>query len=153
MDIRLAKLSDASDISRLIKRLTHFFTVDPQGIGAENFLSSLEPSSIAKLISASNYKYYVGIQGDEIVGTVAIRDNSHLFHLFVVESLHGQGKGKLLWQYAKAAALNAGNAGIFTVNSTVFGVRVYETFGFTAVGPKTESRGIAFVPMSLNETV
>lgn len=152
MDIRLAKPSDAPDISRLIKRLTRFFTVDLQGVGAEGFLSSLEPSSISKLITASNYKYYVGLQGEEMVGTVAIRDSSHLFHLFVVESLHGQGKGSLLWQYAKTAAMNAGNAGRFTVNSTVFGVSVYESFGFRAVGPKTESMGIAFVPMVLNQT-
>ena len=85
------------------------------------------------------------------MGVVAIRDNSHLFQLFVIESLHSQGKGTLLWHHAKAAAIHAGNPGRFTVNSTVFGVPVYKTFGFKAVGPKTETKGIAFVPMLLDQ--
>jgi GNAT superfamily N-acetyltransferase len=152
MDIRLAQPSDAPDISRLISQLTRFFTVDTKGAGAESFLSGLEPSAISRLVTAPNFRYHVGIDGDEVVGVVAIRDNFHLFHLFVVESLHGQGRGTLLWHYAKAAAIDAGNPGRFTLNSTVFGVPVYETFGFKAVGPKAETRGIAFVPMLLDQT-
>jgi GNAT superfamily N-acetyltransferase len=151
MDIRLAKPTDVPGISRLVIRLTHFFTVDPRGFGAEDFLSSLAPPEIMKLVTASNFRYYVGLQGDEIVGAVAIRDHTHLFHLFVDESLHGQGKGALLWNHAKAAALDAQNTGRFTVNSTVFGVPVYESFGFKAVGPKTETKGIAYVPMVLSQ--
>ena len=151
MDIRLAQASDAPDISRLISQLTRFFTVDPKGVGAESFLSGLEPSSISRLVTAPNFRYYVGLQREEMVGVVAIRDNSHLFQLFVIESLHSQGKGTLLWHHAKAAAIHAGNPGRFTVNSTVFGVPVYETFGFKAVGPKTETKGIAFVPMLLDQ--
>ena len=151
MDIRLAQASDAPDISRLISQLTRFFTVDPKGVGAESFLSGLETSSISRLVTAPNFRYHVGLQGEEMVGVVAIRDNFHLFHLFVIESLHSQGKGTLLWLYAKAAAIHAGNPGRFTVNSTVFGVPVYKTFGFKAVGPKTETKGIAFVPMQLDQ--
>jgi predicted GNAT family N-acyltransferase len=70
-----------------------------------------------------------------------------LFHLFVAEHLQGQGIGKLLWNHAKDAATTAGNPGRFTVNSTEFGVTVYESFGFVSTGPKTETNGIAFIPM------
>ncbi|TXT39946.1 MAG: acetyltransferase [Comamonadaceae bacterium] len=153
MDIRLATPSDAPGISRLITRLARFFTVDPSGLGAEGFLSSLQPSSIVKLVTAANYTYYVGHEGEDMVGTVALRDNSHLFHLFVAEDFHRQGKGRHLWEHAKAAAMEAGNTGRFTVNSTVFGVPAYESLGFKVVGPKTETLGIAYVPMVLDSTV
>lgn len=96
MDIRLATPFDAPAISCLVKGLTHFFTLEPSGIGAEGFLSSLEPTSISKLVTAPNFKYYVGHENDAMIGTVAVRDNSHLFHLFVVEEFHGQGRGRLL---------------------------------------------------------
>jgi len=152
MDIRLATPCDAPAISRLVKGLTCFFTIEPSGIGAEGFLSSLEPASIAKVVTAPNFKYYVGHENDVMVGTVAVRDNSHLFHLFVVEEFHRQGKGRLLWQHARDAAMQAGNSGRFTVNSTVFGVLAYQSFGFETVGLKTETTGIAYIPMVLNPT-
>lgn len=147
MEIRLAVPSDAPAISALITRLSKFFTVDATGVGAEGFLASLEPASIEKLISAPNFKYYAGLKNSEIVGVVAIRDNTHLFHLFVAGPWQGNGTGKLLWKHARDAAIAAGNPGRFTVNSTVFGVPVYESFGFKATGQKTETNGIAFIPM------
>jgi GNAT superfamily N-acetyltransferase len=153
MDIRLATPSDAPAISCLVKGLTRFFTIEPIGVGAERFLSSLEPTSIAKVVTAPNFKYYVGHENDVMVGTVCMRDNSHLFHLFVIEEFHGQGKGRLLWHYAKTAAMKGGNSGRFTVNSTVFAVPAYQSFGFETAGLKTETMGIAYIPMVLNLTV
>lgn len=55
MDTRPAKPSDVPEISSLITRLTHFFTLDPAGVGTEGFLSSLEPSPISKLVTAPNF--------------------------------------------------------------------------------------------------
>jgi predicted GNAT family N-acyltransferase len=86
------------------------------------------------------------------VGVVAIRDTTHLFHLFVAEHLQGQGIGKLLWNHAKDASTAAGNQSPFTVNSTVYGIPVYESFGFKATGQKTETNGIAFIPMLYDQT-
>lgn len=152
MEIRLAIPSDAPAISALITRLSKFFAVGANGVGAEGFLSSLEAASIEKLISAPSFKYYVGLQNTEIVGVVALRDNTHLFHLFVAEPWQGKGIGKLLWLHAKNAATTAGNPGRFTVNSTMYGVPVYESFGFAATGKKTETNGIAFIPMLYDQT-
>jgi GNAT superfamily N-acetyltransferase len=148
----LAIPSDATAISALITGLAKFFTVDANGVGAEGFMASLEPASIEKLICAPNFKYYAGLTNSEIVGVVAIRDNTHLFHLFVSERLQGNGIGKLLWKNARDAAIAAGNPGRFTINSTVFGVPIYESFGFKATGPKTETNGIAFIPMRYEQT-
>jgi len=150
MDIRKAKPDDALAISKLIKSLAHFFTLNADGSGAERFLQSLEPESILRLITAENFSYFVAYQDAELVGVVAIRDDTHLYHLFVAERVHRQGRGRRLWAHAKDVAVQAGNAGCFTVNSTVYAVQSYESLGFKVAGLKTERDGIAFVPMRLD---
>ncbi len=150
MDIRAAIPDDALAISRLIKSLAHFFTLNSDGSGAERFLHSLEPASILRLITAENFSYFVAHQDAELVGIVAIRDHTHLYHLFVAERCHRQGLGTQLWQHGKQVALQAGNTGCFTVNSTVYAVQSYESLGFKTTGLKTERDGIAFVPMRLD---
>ena len=49
----------------------------------------------------------------------------------------------------EAAALQAGNPGKFTVNSSLNAVPVYQRFGFVANGPVVQKHGIAFQPMLL----
>ena len=87
--------------------------------------------------------------GNELVGVVALRDNSHLYHLFVAQAHQGKGLGRSLWQSVKQAAFRAGNAGRFTVNSSLNAIPAYERFGFIPSGPKVEKHGVAFVPMQL----
>ncbi len=149
MDIRLASPDDALAISELIKRLTSFFLIDQHGRGAEGFLQSLEPQSILTLITAPNFSYFVGDDGGELLGVVAMRDNGHLYHLFVAEYAHRRGYGRKFWEHVKQRAIQAGNKGYFTVNSTVFAVPSYESLGFKITGTKVEAHGIAFVPMAM----
>ena len=47
MQIRPATLNDADAISALIKSVVHYFTLQPQGQGAEGFLQGIEPAAIA----------------------------------------------------------------------------------------------------------
>jgi len=150
MNIRVAIPDDALAISTLIKGLAQFFTLNSDGSGAERFLQSLEPASILRLITAENFSYFVAYQDAELVGVVAMRDHAHLYHLFVAERCHRQGLGTRLWQHVKDVALQAGNTGYFTVNSTVYAVKSYESLGFKTTGLTTERDGIAFVPMRLD---
>jgi GNAT superfamily N-acetyltransferase len=91
--------------------------------------------------------YYKATQGENLAGVVALRDNAHLYHLFVAPAFQGQGLSRMLWEHARGDALSRGNTGAFTVNATPYAVPVYERFGFQATGPRVETKGIAFVPM------
>lgn len=124
MQIRRADEDDAEAISALIQGLTHCFTLSPDGVGAEAFVDG------------------------RLAGVVAIRDRSHLYHLFVAAEFQKRGLARTLWNHAKQAALLAGSARIFTVNSTPHAEPVYERFGFQATGPRVEANGIAFIPMA-----
>lgn len=149
MAIRRATAGDAQAVSALIKGVAHYFTLDPQGRGAQAFLSSIEPPAVEGYITAPNFSYLVGFVGQRLAGVVAVRDNAHLYHLFVARAFQGRGLSRDLWQHAKEAAIAAGNRTGFTVNSTPWAVPVYQRFGFKTTGPKVETKGVAFVPMRL----
>lgn len=147
MNIRTATSHDAESISVLIRSVAHYFTLHPQGLGAEEFLKTITGDAIEGFIHAANFRYFAGSMGDDLAGVVAIRDDKHLYHLFVSPQFQRQGLASQLWAHAKADALRRGNLGEFTVNSSPFAVPVYAAFGFVAVGDKMETHGIAFVPM------
>ena len=145
--IQRATAADAPAISQLIVGLSRYFTLDPQSRGAEAFLQTIAPLSIQALIESPNMLYFKTGQGQQLAGVIALRDNAHLYHLFVAPAFQGKGLSRMLWEHVHAMARSHGNAGHFTVNSTPHAIPVYERFGFTATGPQVETKGIAFVPM------
>ncbi len=151
MNIERATIADAAEISALIRSLSKPFLVSPTGEGSEPFYASVNESATAGYLSATNYSYFVARSQGQLVGVVAVRDNSHLFHLFVAEQFQGQGLGRKLWHLAKAEAMDLGNPGQFTVNSSLNAVPVYQSFGFVTTGPVVQKHGVAYQPMELRQ--
>jgi GNAT superfamily N-acetyltransferase len=147
LKIRIATPQDATAISSLIFSVANYFTLHPQGVGAEAFFETISESAIASYISDPNFVYLTGSVDGNLVGVVAVRGNTHLYHLFVSPVFQRRGLARELWNTAMANAMQRGNPGEFTVNSTPHAVPVYATFGFEATGPIVETKGIAFVPM------
>ena len=150
MRIEPATISDAPRISALILGLSKPFFVSPSGEGAEPFLAAIGETAIQGYVSASNFEYFVAEAQSQLAGVIALRDNSHLFHLFVAEPFQGRGLGSRLWQMVKARAIETGNPGKFTVNSSLNALPVYEKFGFAASGPVVQTHGVAYQPMQLS---
>ena len=146
MDITNATVEDALTISRLIGSVARFFTLRPDGAGAEDFLQTISPHAVAAYLTDPRFAYFKAVENGTLAGVVAVRDASHLYHLFVGEAYQRQGLSRQLWDHARAA-VGAANPGYFTVNSTPYAQPVYERFGFVATGPRVETKGIAFVPM------
>lgn len=146
---RLATAQDAEAISALIRGVSHFFTLRPDGAGAEAFMATVSPDAIRGYLSSPDYVYRVAEEDGAMIGVVAVRESRHLYHLFVAPDGQRRGLARRLWAEAMEAALHAGNPGEFTVNASVYAVPVYERFGFVATGPRVEANGIAFVPMRL----
>ncbi len=149
LNIDPATAGDAQAISQLIISLAPHFLQDPQGTGAEAFLQTLTPAAIRKLIEAPNMRYCKAVMHGRLAGVVALRDNAHLFHLFVDPAFQGRGLGRRLWLRVQERAVANGNASGFTVNSTPYAVPVYARFGFTATGPRADKSGISFIPRCL----
>lgn len=151
MKVEHAAVADASRISALIRELSRSFLVSPSGEGAEPFFAAISESAIKGYVLASNFEYFVAEAQGRLAGVVALRDNSHLFHLFVAEPFQGQGLAGKLWQMVKAKAIQSGNPGKFTVNSSLNARPVYEKFGFVASGPVVQTHGVTFQPMQLGQ--
>ena len=96
LEIRRATIGDAQNISELICELSiiyicHEFTKE----GADALLASMSPDAIRKYIEAG-YQYHVAEISNRLIGISGVKDNSHLYHLFVAEKYHRQGIGNQL---------------------------------------------------------
>lgn len=149
MQIRPATPPDAQTINALIQSVATYFTVHPDGSGAADFLKTISTEAIAQRIRDADFLYFVGYVDEQLAGVVSVRGNKHIHHLFVSAKYQRLGYARALWEAAKEHAVQRGNSGEFTVNSTPFAAPVYAKFGFEATGPKVETKGIAFIPMKL----
>jgi GNAT superfamily N-acetyltransferase len=152
LTIRLATVDDAPAIGSLILGLLPHLTVHPQGLGAEKFIANIGIDAQRRYLGQDNFRYHVALQGGELVGVVAVRDNTHLFHLFIKEAQHRKGLGRRLWELARDDAMARGNPGRFTVNSAGRATGLYLRLGFEPAGEPIEHDGIVDVPMRWEET-
>jgi GNAT superfamily N-acetyltransferase len=149
MLIRPMAQADIRAAARLLRQLALEFIVhDSAPEDASTFVRENDEDGIRGYV-ARGYVYHVAMEGEELAGFIAVRDRSHLFHLFVAKRWHGQGVARQLWEVAREAELAAGNPGVFTVNSSRFAQPVYESFGFVPTAPMQCVRGLRFRPMQL----
>lgn len=151
MLIREATIDDTADISDLIRPLVEKYIAcefSPQG--ARNLLASMEPDAIEGYFK-SGFKYHVAVEDDVLAGVVGVRENKHVYHLFVADAFRGRGLARELWHVARDACRQAGNAGEFTVNSSKFAVEMYRKFGFVESAPPETKNGVTAIPMRLSE--
>ena len=147
MEIRAGSLADAEAIAGLIDSFRSELTDDPSGAGAEEFLASVSLEAERAYLGSERYRYFLACSGSELAGFIAIRDGSHLFHLFVERAHQRQGIARRLWEQALRELCDPGNAGAFTVNSSLPAVPVYQAFGFVPAGSIQKVHGISFLPM------
>jgi GNAT superfamily N-acetyltransferase len=141
--------ADIPAVARLLRELASEFIVheSPAEEGS-TFLRENDEDGIRGYV-ARGHVYHVADTGTELAGFIAMRDGSHLFHLFVAKRWHRQGVARRLWDVARNAALAAGNPAVFTVNSSKVARPVYESFGFVPSAPLQYQRGLWFHPMRL----
>ena len=105
MEIRAGSPADAEAIAGLIASFQSELTDDPSGAGAEEYLASVSVQAERKYLASERYRYLLAYSGSQLAGFIAIRDGSHLFHLFVERSRQRQGIARRLWERALAAAV------------------------------------------------
>jgi len=149
LNIREAVPGDVESISCLVSELSEKFILQELTTeGAEHLLASMTPDAIEKYI-CSGFKYHVAEIDKQIAGVVGIRDNSHLYHLFVAEQHQRKGIARKLWQTAMETCLSNGNPGEFTVNSSKYALDVYVRLGFVAQSGPVVKNGVVYIPMKL----
>src|SRR6476620_8077994 len=147
MEIRSGSPSDAEAIARLIASFQSELTDDPSGTGAEEYLASVSVRAEREYLASARYRYLLAYSGSQLVAFIAIRDGSHLFHLFVERAHQCQGVACALWDRALHELGPQESQGAFTVNSSLADVPVYRALGFLPAGSIRSVHGISFLPM------
>ena len=149
MLIRPLVAMDIPVVAALLRELAREYIVhESPPEGASTFLAENDEMGVRGFL-ARGHVYHVALIDGVVAGFVAVRDRSHVFHLFVGKRWHRRGVARALWDTARAAAIAAGGDGSFTVNSSNFAVPVYESFGFVRVGPTQCAKGLYYNPMRL----
>ena len=148
MRIRAATVEDAPAISSFDLELSDPFYSQPDRSGAELFTQSVGEAAERRYLGAENFKFLVATTESELVGVGALRDGSHLFHLFVAEPFQRKGLARQLWGEIAEESLRQGRASRFTVNASLNAVAVYERFGFLPVEKVVSAHGVCFQPMA-----
>ncbi|MDD2887249.1 MAG: GNAT family N-acetyltransferase [Aliarcobacter sp.] len=136
-----AKTLDALRLSVISKDLTKYIFEKEV---PKWFEDELLEESFKERILSEEYEHFVYVIKDEIVGFIAIKDKTRLFHLFVDEKYHKKGIAKELWQYIKEN-FDVSN---MSVNSSIYAIKTYESFGFEISGEQKEYLGLKYQPMN-----
>lgn len=149
MQIRPLQESDIPSVARLFRALAQEFIVhESPPDGAERFLRENDEDGLRAHL-ARGHVYHVAEIDGELAGFIAVRERSHLFHLFVDQRWQRQGVAHRLWEVAQAKSLEGGPLPAFTVNSSNHALPVYEAFGFVRTAPMQCVKGLYFNPMAL----
>ena len=141
--------ADAEAVSRLIlDSFTEFIAAEYSDHGRAEFTRHVLPNALVDR-SRSNHLVLVAMAGERPAGVIELRDNDHVSLLFVDSLFQRHGLARALLTRALAVARPA-KPGLdrVTVNSSRFGVPIYEKLGFRQTGPERSVNGIVFTPMA-----
>jgi GNAT superfamily N-acetyltransferase len=150
MPIRPLLDTDIPAVARLFRELALEFIVhESPPDGAATFLRENGEDGLRGFV-AKGHVYHVAEVDCEVAGFIAVRDKSHLFHMFVGKRWQRRGIARQLWEVGRREALAAGNPGFFTVNSSNHALAVYEDWGFVRTAPMQCTKGLYYNPMRLD---
>ena len=109
--------------------------------GIETFCNFVNNKEITK-----SFKVYGAFENNILEGLIATdSQKSHICLFFVDKVSQGKGIGKELMK----AVINNNENSYITVNSSRYGVPIYEKLGFIKIEEEKEQDGLKFTPMKL----
>jgi len=142
---------EESEISALVREVFNEFVAPCYSKeGVNEFLGYIEPARLVERLKAGEDFILTAKSGGKIVGVIDIKKYNHISLLYVDKKHHCCGIAKHLLQLAveKCRKKDPKLAEI-TVNSSLYGVFIYEQMGFQLTAPEQEQNGIKYFPMSM----
>jgi len=116
--------------------------------GIATFKAFIDADRLKQMACHNDFRIYCCFDDTELVGVLALRDQTHISMLFVHEEYQGQGIAKALLSKALRELLAADKTiGQITVNSSPYAVNIYRRMGFVATSEVQQQDGILFIPM------
>ena len=146
---RLMQTEDVGNVSVLVNSVFDIY-IAPQYTpqGKSEFRKYTESEAFLERIDQGHF-VIIAVREDVLIGMIEMRENNHVSLLFVAEAFQRQGVSRVLLEQATTHARCLGaELERITVNSSRYGVQVYEALGFRQTGPERTINGIAFIPLA-----
>lgn len=114
--------------------------------GTANFVAFLELQQMERMVFTGLLRFFGAFSGKKLVGTAALRDNSHICLLFVKKEFHRQGIGSALLFAMEKQGHSCGTR-MITVNASPYGLPFYLARGYECRSEEQFVDGIRFIPM------
>lgn len=146
--MRLARIADAPAVARLARRVVRRWILPEQPPVAVIALEeSLRVSVIREKIAAGQ-RFHLAFVDGVLAGVAAMRNDSHVFQLFVGTRYQGQGIARRLWERLRRDGVRRAGTRDFTLNAAPGAVPVYLHLGFVIDHDPARPRGkVIAVPM------
>jgi GNAT superfamily N-acetyltransferase len=151
IEYRRIQKSDVNQVSAFIEGVfNQFVAPEFSQDGVDEFMKYIQPDALVNHLS-KNYFGIIALVGAEIIGTIVMRDYSHVA-LFFVDSQHQRlGIGTALFRRAlEHCCRHDVNITHITVNSSPNAVTVYKKINFEPTDKEQCVNGIRFVPMVMH---
>lgn len=116
--------------------------------GVREFLKFIEYNHMRELYTNKELIFW-GAFEEELIGTVAVRNDGHISLFFVKKEYQGLGIGKALFQMMFNYCVEELKVKKITVNAAPASVMKYIHMGMRQIGAEEEKCGIRSVPMEM----
>jgi len=128
--LRLARVEDAPAITVLARRVVRRWIIPHQPragvLALEEGLST--PIIRAKILAGQ--RFHLAFVDGVLAGIAAVRDDRHVFQLFVGTRYQGRGIARKLWHRLRRDCMRRAGTRVFTLNAALAAVPVYLRLGF-----------------------
>lgn len=150
LNVRRIKQEELPETLRLIHSVfTDFESADYSDEGVKTFFEFTKISNIQKRIGSGELDFWVCEDNGEVIGTIAMKNRTHICMLFVDKRYHRQG---IATELIHTALKDLDPSEQITVNSSPYAVSFYHAVGFADTDELITKDGIKFVPMTAKRT-
>ena len=128
--LRLARPEDAPAIALLARRVARRWIIPNQPrAGALALEEALATPRIREKIQAGQ-RFHLAFVDGVLAGIAAVRNDNHVFQLFVGTRYQGQGIARTLWNRLRQDCMRRAGTRVFTLNAAIGAIPVYLRLGF-----------------------
>lgn len=147
-EIREAREEDWKPAMNMVwKTFLEFEGKDYAPEGIRNFYDFITDDGLYEAFLMGEYRVWVALEKERIVGLASIRDRNRLSLLFVDEAYHRRGIGRSLITCLSDYLKNQKRESRMYLKAAPYAVKFYKKMGFRALGPEEETSGIRVTAM------
>ncbi|KLD61932.1 GNAT family N-acetyltransferase [Dyella japonica] len=128
--MRLARKDDAQAVARLARRVVRRWIVPDQPAVAVIALEESLRTSVIREKIATGQRFQLAFVDGALAGVAAVRNDSHVFQLFIGTRYQGQGIARKLWERLRRDCVRRVGTRAFTLNAAPGAVPFYLHMGF-----------------------